>query len=208
MIKCGPSGPHIAELLHMSLGFPHMAELHMSMAFGKKSIQKHLVHASSPFKKPRNKQRSEYSLKRLPLRLQITPRPPISNPPASFRSQVSRIPNKIFSHVNGFSCFPDPRRKPLFGNLSSPLRLILMLQINSIYLLRLRDFRSLVVQKRNRRRGPIREMITRSNKLVEQLREYEIRSQHKRTALVIFSPKPQIITRYFSYLFGSFFPYD
>ncbi|XXG81381.1 hypothetical protein AAC387_Pa09g2031 [Persea americana] len=37
-------------------------------------------------------------------------------------------------------------------------------------------------------------MITRS-KLVEQLREYQIRSEHKWAALVIFSPKPQIITR-------------
>lgn len=57
--------------------------------------------------------------------------------------------------------------------------------------------------------APIREMITRS-KLVEQLREYQIRSEHKWAALVIFSPKPQIITRYFclcslnfGYLFGS-----
>ncbi|KAJ4843833.1 hypothetical protein Tsubulata_038919 [Turnera subulata] len=34
-------------------------------------------------------------------------------------------------------------------------------------------------------------MITRS-KLVEQLREYQIRSQHKCRALTIFSPKPHI----------------
>ncbi|KAF8405217.1 hypothetical protein HHK36_010117 [Tetracentron sinense] len=37
-------------------------------------------------------------------------------------------------------------------------------------------------------------MITRS-KLVEQLRDYQIRSQHKWAALIIFSPKPQIISR-------------
>ncbi|KMZ56277.1 hypothetical protein ZOSMA_97G00440 [Zostera marina] len=36
-------------------------------------------------------------------------------------------------------------------------------------------------------------MITRS-KLVEQLREYQIRSQHKWGALVIFSPQNQILT--------------
>ncbi|KAL1815484.1 hypothetical protein ACET3Z_018058 [Daucus carota] len=36
-------------------------------------------------------------------------------------------------------------------------------------------------------------MITRA-KLVEQLREYQIRSQHKYSALVFFSPKPQIRT--------------
>ncbi|KAF6166634.1 hypothetical protein GIB67_005496 [Kingdonia uniflora] len=36
-------------------------------------------------------------------------------------------------------------------------------------------------------------MITRS-KLVEQLREYQIRSQHKWAKLLFFSPKPQIIT--------------
>ncbi|RZR83352.1 hypothetical protein BHM03_00009944 [Ensete ventricosum] len=38
-------------------------------------------------------------------------------------------------------------------------------------------------------------MITRS-KLVEQLREYQIRSQHKWGALTAFSPKPQITTRF------------
>ncbi|CAL9775594.1 unnamed protein product [Musa acuminata subsp. burmannicoides] len=37
-------------------------------------------------------------------------------------------------------------------------------------------------------------MITRS-KLVEQLREYQIRSQHKWGALAAFSPKPQMTTR-------------
>ncbi|XP_008785665.1 uncharacterized protein LOC120113250 [Phoenix dactylifera] len=37
-------------------------------------------------------------------------------------------------------------------------------------------------------------MITRS-KLVEQLREYQIRSQHKWAALTSFSPKPHITTR-------------
>ncbi|URD76046.1 hypothetical protein MUK42_25520 [Musa troglodytarum] len=37
-------------------------------------------------------------------------------------------------------------------------------------------------------------MITRS-KLVEQLREYQIRSQHKWGALTAFSPKPQITAR-------------
>ncbi|KAF7809735.1 Complement factor I light chain like [Senna tora] len=37
-------------------------------------------------------------------------------------------------------------------------------------------------------------MITRS-KLVEQLRDYQIRSQHKYSALTIFSPKPYITTR-------------
>ncbi|KAK2981581.1 hypothetical protein RJ640_011111 [Escallonia rubra] len=36
-------------------------------------------------------------------------------------------------------------------------------------------------------------MITRS-KLVEQLRDYQIRSEHKYTALTIFSPKPNIAT--------------
>ncbi|KAL3525396.1 hypothetical protein ACH5RR_013768 [Cinchona calisaya] len=36
-------------------------------------------------------------------------------------------------------------------------------------------------------------MITRS-KLVEQLREYQIRSQHKCPALTIFSPKPLLTT--------------
>uniref|UniRef100_A0A5B7BR03 Uncharacterized protein n=1 Tax=Davidia involucrata TaxID=16924 RepID=A0A5B7BR03_DAVIN len=36
-------------------------------------------------------------------------------------------------------------------------------------------------------------MITRS-KLVEQLRDYQIRSQHKCPALTIFSPKPHIST--------------
>ncbi|CAD5163292.1 unnamed protein product [Musa acuminata subsp. malaccensis] len=38
-------------------------------------------------------------------------------------------------------------------------------------------------------------MITRS-KLVEQLREYQIRSQHKWGALAAFSPKPQMTTRF------------
>ncbi|CAL9049070.1 unnamed protein product [Musa banksii] len=38
-------------------------------------------------------------------------------------------------------------------------------------------------------------MITRS-KLVEQLREYQIRSQHKWGALTAFSSKPQITTRF------------
>lgn len=42
---------------------------------------------------------------------------------------------------------------------------------------------------------PIGEMITRS-KLVEQLREYQIRSQHKWAALTSFSPKPHITTRF------------
>ncbi|XP_020244432.1 uncharacterized protein LOC109822610 [Asparagus officinalis] len=37
-------------------------------------------------------------------------------------------------------------------------------------------------------------MITRS-KLVEQLREYQIRSQHKWPIIHKFSPKPQIVTR-------------
>uniref|UniRef100_F6GWX1 Uncharacterized protein n=1 Tax=Vitis vinifera TaxID=29760 RepID=F6GWX1_VITVI len=37
-------------------------------------------------------------------------------------------------------------------------------------------------------------MITRS-KLVEQLRDYQIRSQHKCSALAIFSPKPHITSR-------------
>ncbi|CAL0331861.1 unnamed protein product [Lupinus luteus] len=37
-------------------------------------------------------------------------------------------------------------------------------------------------------------MITRS-KLVEQLRDYQIRSQHKYTALTLFSPKPHLQTR-------------
>ncbi|RZC45209.1 hypothetical protein C5167_038152, partial [Papaver somniferum] len=37
-------------------------------------------------------------------------------------------------------------------------------------------------------------MITRS-KLVEQLRDYQLRSQHKWAKLTFFSPKPQIITR-------------
>ncbi|XP_054808534.1 uncharacterized protein LOC129310649 [Prosopis cineraria] len=37
-------------------------------------------------------------------------------------------------------------------------------------------------------------MITRS-KLVEQLRDYQIRSQHKYSALTIFSPKPHVNTR-------------
>lgn len=41
--------------------------------------------------------------------------------------------------------------------------------------------------------APVRRMITRA-KLVEQLREYQIRSQHKCPALTIFSPKPQIIS--------------
>ncbi|KAA8547358.1 hypothetical protein F0562_003778 [Nyssa sinensis] len=36
-------------------------------------------------------------------------------------------------------------------------------------------------------------MITRS-KLVEQLRDYQIRSQHKCPALTVFSPKPNIAT--------------
>ncbi|KAL3844839.1 hypothetical protein ACJIZ3_002242 [Penstemon smallii] len=36
-------------------------------------------------------------------------------------------------------------------------------------------------------------MITRS-KLVEQLRDYQIRSQHKCTALTVFSPKPLLST--------------
>ncbi|KAI4327586.1 hypothetical protein L6164_020026 [Bauhinia variegata] len=36
-------------------------------------------------------------------------------------------------------------------------------------------------------------MITRS-KLVEQLRDYQIRSQHKYSALTVFSPKPHINT--------------
>nr|XP_004509251.1 uncharacterized protein LOC101512887 [Cicer arietinum] len=36
-------------------------------------------------------------------------------------------------------------------------------------------------------------MITRS-KLVEQLRDYQIRSQHKYSPLTFFSPKPHIIT--------------
>ncbi|KAK9990421.1 hypothetical protein SO802_025406 [Lithocarpus litseifolius] len=41
-------------------------------------------------------------------------------------------------------------------------------------------------------RSPIpREMITRS-KLVEQLRDYQIRSQNKCPALTVFSPKPHI----------------
>ncbi|KAK9129900.1 hypothetical protein Sjap_010387 [Stephania japonica] len=37
-------------------------------------------------------------------------------------------------------------------------------------------------------------MITRS-KLVDQLRDYQIRSQHKWAKLTIFSPKPHLITR-------------
>ncbi|KAJ4966932.1 hypothetical protein NE237_018781 [Protea cynaroides] len=37
-------------------------------------------------------------------------------------------------------------------------------------------------------------MITRS-KLVEQLRDYQIRSQHKWAALIFFSPKPHITNR-------------
>ncbi|KAI9113426.1 hypothetical protein K1719_015353 [Acacia pycnantha] len=37
-------------------------------------------------------------------------------------------------------------------------------------------------------------MITRS-KLVEQLRDYQIRSQHKYSAFTVFSPKPHINTR-------------
>nr|DAD40705.1 TPA_asm: hypothetical protein HUJ06_015028 [Nelumbo nucifera] len=40
-------------------------------------------------------------------------------------------------------------------------------------------------------------MITRS-KLVEQLRDYDIRSRQKRNALSIFSPKHQITTRSWS----------
>lgn len=46
-------------------------------------------------------------------------------------------------------------------------------------------------------------MITRS-KLVEQLRDYQIRSQHKCPALAVFSPKPILTTWYFleiSYVF-------
>nr|DAD21680.1 TPA_asm: hypothetical protein HUJ06_023143 [Nelumbo nucifera] len=45
-------------------------------------------------------------------------------------------------------------------------------------------------------------MITRA-KLVEQLRDYNLRSQQKRAALVIFSPKHQITTRYFSPIFSN-----
>lgn len=45
-------------------------------------------------------------------------------------------------------------------------------------------------------RSPIpREMITRS-KLVEQLRDYQIRSQNKCPALTVFSPKPHIASWY------------
>lgn len=44
-------------------------------------------------------------------------------------------------------------------------------------------------------KSPVREMITRS-KLVEQLRDYQIRSQNQCSALAIFSPKPHIASRW------------
>lgn len=50
-------------------------------------------------------------------------------------------------------------------------------------------------ERRDRRATPAPEMITRS-KLVEQLRDYQIRSYHKWGALSFFSPNPQISTRY------------
>lgn len=92
--------------------------------------------------------------RRLPLQLQRIPRAPISNP-FSFIPQISRITSISFSHTNVFSSFlrlpPDPGRKPQFGNLPSPLLLILEVLLNFIRLLHLRDFRFL--RKRNRRRG-------------------------------------------------------
>lgn len=146
-----------------------------------------------------------------PLQLQRIPRPPISNP-FSFLPQISRITSISFSHTNGVFIFPSfasrsAKKTPNSGICLLPFFWFLKSLLNFIRLLHLRDFRFL--RKRNRRKAPIREMITRS-KLVEQLREYQIRSEHKWAALVIFSPKPQIITRYFclcslnfGYLFGS-----
>ena len=55
-----------------------------------------------------------------------------------------------------------------------------------------------------REKSPIREMITRS-KLVEQLRDYQLRSQHKYPALTAFSPKPNITSWYFSLLCPYYF---